>query len=505
MSTGSNMKAFVAAWGVAIAFLVLAFASRLYRLDWSVSGDHTSSFREVRSLTEKPFFLAKFEMYDVAPRTEPVGYALQAISFHVFGTAEAGSRTGSAIAGAVAIGVCVLLVARTYGLAHGVILGAMLVLWPWLLGHNQSNRPPYSYGFLFTSVAILATCVSWRRNSFVWGACAGAFSAIAISTQVISAVVPAGMLGFLLLERFVKRNPVQRRASAGYLALGTPLMLVSVGLAMWTFGPRAIEWGEVQGWGRAPKLEGLAFNVGWSVALLSLVGWVLSWRSEDPTERMWAMVAVMVVAACVFVPFVTAFRPDYVFPSALVFFLLASRVLTEVYEALSTKSRVAAMGVVVAVVLFPLPSFASYYQDGDRQDYRSAAAFINKHLQPGDLVAADTPGALEYYLDVPVQTAGRPSTTAAQTVATLSELASTGRRVWYVCRFAREEPSPEVDRWFWQNALRMLRIKRKRFDYHENILDVYLFNATAETRKRIEEEVPRGNSFMGNAPLPEDP
>jgi 4-amino-4-deoxy-L-arabinose transferase-like glycosyltransferase len=490
-------------WAVAAAFLILGCATRFYRLDWSVSGDHTTSFTEVRSLTEKPFFLAEFEQYDVQCRTVPVGYGLQALAFRTFGTSEAGSRTGSAIAGAVAIVVCVFLASRLYTLTYGTILGAMLLLWPWLLGASQSNRY-YGYAFLFTSVAILATGISWRRNSFVWGAIAGVLSAVAISTHVMSAVVPAGMLLFLLVEVVIKRGPVQRRALAGYVMVGGPLMLASVSLAVWAFG-RFVSAAAEAGWGRTPNLAGLAFNLGWSVVLLSLVGWFLSWRSDDPSDRMWAMVAVTIVAACVLVPFVTAFRPDYVFPSALVFFLLASRVLTDVYEALSTKSRVAAIGVVAAVVLFPLPSFASYYQDGDRKDYRSAAAFIDKHLQPGDLVAADTPGALGYYLDVPVQSAGRPSTGAARTVATLSELASTGKRVWYVCRFAREEPSSEVDRWFWQNAVRMLRIKKQRFDYHENILDVYLFNASAEDRKRIEEEVPRGKAFGAEQTLQSDP
>jgi 4-amino-4-deoxy-L-arabinose transferase-like glycosyltransferase len=485
-------------WAVAAVFLLLGFGTRFYRLGWSVSGDHTSTFEEVQSLVEKPFFLGAFEAYDILPRGVPIAYALQAISFKVFGTTEAGSRAGSAIAGALAIGVCVLVASRLYGLTYGIILGAMLALCPWLLYHTQNNRL-YSHAFLFTSIAILATCISWRNNSLRWGAVGGAFSAIAISTHVISAVVPAGMLLFLLIEAVSKRGPIRWRAVAGYAAVGIPLMLISVALAVWAFGhwtPAAA----TQGWHRSPHLEGLAYNLGWSVALLALVGWVVVWGSEDSSDRMWAMIAVVVVAACVFVPLVTAFRPDYVFPSALVFFLLASRVLTRVYEALLPKSRATAVGVVAAVVLFPLPSFVSYYQDGDRQDYRSAAAFINKHLQPADLVAADTPGALGYYLDVPVESAGRPSTTAARTIETLAELSSEGKRVWYVCRFAREEPAREVDRWFWQNAVRMLRIKKKRFDYHENILDVYLFNATAEDRKRIEDEVPRGKAFTADTP-----
>jgi len=478
-------------WAVSIAFLLLGCATRFYRLDWSVSGDHTSTLGQVQSLLDKPFFLDEFGKNDLLPRAIPVGYVLQAITFKAAGTTEAGSRAGCALAGALGIGLAVFFALRLFGLAFGTALGGMLALWPWLLIHSQSNRI-YSYAFLFTSAALLATCVAWRRNSIFWGALGGGLSAIAIGTHSISAVVPAGLLLFLLAEILTKRSSIQRRALMGYVVAGVPLMLVAVALTVWAMDHRPAAVAATEAWHRVPHLDGLAFNVGWSVTLLSVVGWFLSWRSDDPSDRMWAMIAVAIVAACVLVPFVAAFRPDYVFPSSLVFFLLATRVLTRVYEAVSPNSKLLAVGVVAAVVLFPLPSFVSYYQDGDRKDYRTAAAFIEKQFRAGDLVAADTQGALGYYLDVPVLPAGRPSTTAPRTIATLTELASQGKRVWYVCRFAREEPSPEVDRWFWQNAVRMRRIMKKRFDYHENILDVYLFNPDSKDRERIEEEAPRG-------------
>lgn len=41
---------------------------------------------------------------------------------------------------------------------------------------------------------------------------------------------------------------------------------------------------------------------------------------------------------------------------------------------------------------------------------------------------------------------------------------------------AREELLQEVDQWLWKHGVRMLRIKKKRFDYHENITEVYLLN-----------------------------
>ncbi len=480
-------------WGVAFIFLLLSCATRCYGLNWSIWGDDTSTFLEAQSLLDKPFFITKFERNDLQARTVPIGYALQALTFKVFGKSEAGSKAGNAIAGSLAIALCVLLTSSLYGVTNGIVLGVMLLLWPWLIFHSQNARY-YGYAFLFTSAALLATGISWRRNSFGWGALAGALSASAISTHVISAIVPAGMLLFLLFEIVVKRGTVQRQALTGYITVGVPLMLCSVALAVWAFG-RAVPIAVAAEWGRSSNLQGLVFNLGWSVTLLSLVGWALSWNSEDPTDRMWAMIAVAAVLASIGVPMVMAFRPDYVFPSSLVFFLLASRVLVRIHEALWRDSRVGAVGVVTALLLLPLDSFASYYQDGNRHDYRSAAKFIETHLQPGDLVAADSPGVLGYYLPVPIQTAGRPSSTAARTVATLTKLASQGTRVWYVCRFAREEPAPNVDRWFWRNAIRMLRVKRKRYDYHENILDVYLFNPSAADKKQIDDEVPRDEPF----------
>jgi hypothetical protein len=103
---------------------------------------------------------------------------------------------------------------------------------------------------------------------------------------------------------------------------------------------------------------------------------------------------------------------------------------------------------------------------------------------------ADTPGALGYYLGVPVEPAGRPNANAKQCIEVLNRAMADGRRTWYVCHFGREDPPAEADRWFWSNAIRMLRINRKHFDYTQHALDVYLFNATAADRERIEREKP---------------
>lgn len=463
-------------WIVALSFLLAAALTRFYRVDWSVSGDDTSTFTAVRSLLDKPFFLKDFEPYDDQPRGAPVGYLLQALTFRLCGTDETGARCGTALGGSLAVGLCVFAVGRLYGLVQACIVGVMLILWPWLLFHSQSHRV-YSYAFLFASAAMLTGAAGWQRNSLVWGVVSGVLTAIAVSTHAFAIVIPLGLGLFVAIEAVRERTGIQRRAIRGYVTVGVPLLLVSCGLAVWAFG----HWPdrEAMGWGYtgAHSLMGLAFNVTWSVALLSVVGWLYAWRESDATLRMWASVACVIVAVSVVAPRFVSFRPDYVFPVSVVFFLLAAHVLAEVFSALRARSALLGWGVVAGVLLLALPSFASYYQDGNRKDYRAAARFVQEHAHDDDLIAADTPGALAYYLSREVLSVPRPTSAPQECVEALGQLEQRGERIWYVCRFAREEPAPEVDRWFWQNAVRMLRIKQKRFDYHENILDVYLFNA----------------------------
>ena len=463
-------------WVVTLSFLLAATLTRFYRVDWSVSGDDTSTFAAVRSLLDKPFFLREFQPYDDQPRGVPIGYLLQALTFRLCGADETGARCGTALAGSLAVALCVFAVARLYGLVQACIVGVMLILWPWLLFHSQSHRV-YSYAFLFASAAMLAGAASWQRNSLVWGAVSGVLTAVAVSTHVFALVVPVGLAVFVVMEAVRLPTAMRRRAMWGYVAAGLPLLLVSCGLAAWAFS----HWPDrkAMGWGYTGvhSLMGLAFNVAWSVTLLSAVGWLRAWRQSDATLRMWAAIACVSVAVCVVAPRFVSFRPDYVFPVSLVFFLLATHVLAEAYSALRARSAVVGVGVVAAVLLLAVPSFASYYQDGNRKDYRTAARFIQEHAHGDDLIAADTPGAMAYYLNREVLSVPRPTSAPQECVEALGQLARRGTRIWYVCRLAREEPVSQVDRWFWQNAVRMLRIKQKRFDYHENILDVYLFNA----------------------------
>lgn len=462
-------------WALILAciFLIPAGATRFCRLGWSFSGDETSTFGEVQSLVDKPFFMAKLTLTDALPRAHPVAYMLQFLAHKAFGQGEFGARVGVATAGTLAIALIVLLTCLLFGKLPAIFTGIMLLLWPWQLGHSQVNRM-YSYAFLFGSTAILSGALAWERKSFAWGGLSGIASALAISSHNFTVIIPASFGIFVILERLMGKGAAPRRGIEGYVALGIPLILLSSCLAWLAMRRYTSEVGLVYS---APHtLMALANNLSWSVTLLAVVGWSWAWRSGNAALRLFAVVAGVAVLTSAFLPAIVAFRHDYLFAISLPFLLLASQALVKCYEATAAVSRPLAWGIAAAFFLMPLPSFVSYYQDGGRKDYRGAAEYIKAHWQEGDLAAADANALLSYYLHRNVLPAPRPFAKPKECIDALEKIVATGKRAWYVCRYERDEPPTWTDQWLWQHAWRMLRIKKKRFDYEENALDVYLLN-----------------------------
>jgi 4-amino-4-deoxy-L-arabinose transferase-like glycosyltransferase len=471
------------AWVIGVIFLLIAGATRFYRIGWSVSGDHTTMMDGVESLRTKPFFsLEGLTPGERQARMIPLPHLLQGLAYDAFGHDEAGVRTGSAIAGAVIIAIAAMAVTRVYGPASGVILGSMLVTCAWLLGSHQSNRH-YSYAFLFGSLAILATATSWRRNSILWGLLAGACTALAVAMHTVLFALLMATGVFMVIEAFLRKSPVPRRSVWAYWVTAIPLTACALAPFIWCMlaykGP-PVDWG----YSSFHSVAGLVLNLGPSVAVLALIGFFLPWRGDDVMGRLCAVIAAAAVMACAVLPLVHSFRHDYVLPMSLSFFMLASGTATAVYDAVRRhRGRALAVAVTAMLVAMPLPSLASYYQDGDRHDYRAAAQFIKNNAKPADIVASDSPGCLGYYLPTPVETGHRIFSRPDAAMAALDKLAAGGRRVWYVCRYSRESLEPDADRWLWRNAVRMRQIKKQRFDYHENIVDVYLIHGKQDKRQ----------------------
>ena len=476
---------------VALAMLALGAATRFYRLSWSMQGDEPSSFEEARSLLNRPFFMSQPEKLDRLPRANPLGYALLAAGYRLFGTDEAGARTMPALAGALAVAAIVLFTGWLYGLPVAIIVGGLLLLWPWQIFHSQNNRS-YSFAFLLASTAMLSGALAWRGDSRAWAVFSGLTSALAVSCHNTTILVPLALTAFAVSERLRRAGPYPARAVKAFAMVAGPLLALSCGLAY--LGLRGWGGDAAEGYSVGHTLLGLAYNLTWPVAALSAIGWFAAWRDQDRTWRILALVALAALAtACIAPKLAASFRHDYLFAASAAFVLLAAKTVAEIARALAARSRALAgdpptryiafagpVAVVLAILALALPSVASYYRDGDRPDYRAAAACIRQHRAPGDLVAGSNSESLEYYLHERVQTVSRPEAgQSPRAIDEIQRLTSGGRRLWLVWHYSRNELPEDMDRWLWGRAARLLHHKQKRFDYHENVVDVYLFEPSS--------------------------
>lgn len=495
------------AWALALGFLVLAIATRFYSLDWTFSGDELIAFDEAQSLRDKPFVGAWHSLADILPRGHPVAYGLQLLTYEAFGQGEFGARVGVATAGALSVFLIVLLTHFLFGRLSALYIGVMLILWPWHLQFSQTNRM-YSYAFLFGSLAILSGALAWSRNSFCWASLSGVASACAIGSHNSTAVIPAFFVLHALVEYFRARDPLPRHAVVGYALVGIPLVLLAFGVGWlsmrhwaqgvsgyygWSVPPVWLAGHGMSEFGMRPviTLLGLANHVGWAVTIFCIAGLVWAWRRGSSLQRMLAIFVVMIAVMCAVAPVITVFRIDYAYGVSLVFLLFASQVLVAIHQSLKAHSRVLAWAVAGVFFLPIMPGFASYYQDGNRHDYRTAAAYVIANWQEGDIVAADSNMILAHYLPCEVLPAERPAGRSDKFMEALGKIAATGRRTWYVCRYDVGESPQWADQWLWQHAVRVLRIKKPRFDHNSNIVDVYLLNGAAPAPMSGAEALPK--------------
>jgi hypothetical protein len=199
--------------------------------------------------------------------------------------------------------------------------------------------------------------VAWSCNSLGWGMISGCLSGAAIAVHTMAVITLAGLVLFWAIELLLKKAPMRRRALFGYAATGLPLMLLSSSIALWAL------WGFPAVADRSATPAGnartIVYETGLSVSIMAIAGWLYAWRGGDWLDRMSACVAAVAAAAALLAPIFVPFPARYFYLSALPIFLLAGGLLAKAAAALAKESRLLGVGLCVAVLIVPLPSFVS--------------------------------------------------------------------------------------------------------------------------------------------------
>ncbi|MFO0982083.1 MAG: hypothetical protein U1E76_10140 [Planctomycetota bacterium] len=226
-------------------------------------------------------------------------------------------------------------------------------------------------------------------------------------------------------------------------------------------------------------VQGLAYNLGIQVVLLSAIGLPLVW-SEDRSKAVFllCLTAVPFVLVVALAAAGRSVGERYVIPSLAAYFALAARPLAGLDRALAcTRPRLPWLATLAAILPFA-PGVVSHYLDGDRPDMRAAAEFVRARAKaPPDLIVADQHRLLAWYAGfaVPERIEEAPPPSSRPRLVRKIENWSEGA-LWVVIPEAFEKSAGdkgEFARWTEQHCRLVAEFHVPRYDYHQNILRVY--------------------------------
>jgi hypothetical protein len=184
------------------------------------------------------------------------------------------------------------------------------------------------------------------------------------------------------------------------------------------------------------------------------------------------------LAASFLMPFFIVYHYSYAFPLALPVVVLAGFAVGEVFELLRTRGSAVAYAWVAAVCAFHVPSVLSHFRDGSRYDYRTAAAYVGAHWRPGDRVAAVSGAPLAWYESVCNPTLWLPP---SNPLPRIKELSLDAGRLWIVVPSDRTGLNSDVGRWLYAHCAQELDVRRKRFDYRDYAVTVFLHSSNSKS------------------------
>lgn len=464
-------------WVQGTVLILFAALTRLYRLThWPLAGDEffTIQDSQVLAFKGKPL-LFYLNHYLIEPW---------------IGLDALGVRLLPVIFGIASIPLLFWAGRKLFGPPAGLFASLLALLNPWHLYLSQFARY-YPLVFFFSILVIVAFFFAFRDDSVGW-LIGGVVAATLAILSHASAGLVLGSIGFWVVASTVWEYAKEGRVSGFRTAVSGAIVAAVVVASVVYLVPVLVDWTRniPAEYGFAGVVLFLSFGQ-WLTAGTSLfaVGGA-AWLWTDG-ERGTATYLVSVVA----LPFLFLALGGYffkasvpfLFPAAPAVFLLAAYFVHRIYRELRNTRFSAA--VISGVVLLAgsatgATSFVSHYMDGSRPDFRSAASYLNRHVESDDaVVLTDRMRSLERYLDVDVETVGFDRSVQQMETAVAPDSLSSPREVW-VTAWIKERAGfsgwalGSAEDWIRTNCVLRHVASRPRLDFRRNDVRVYRCGAT---------------------------
>lgn len=379
------------------------------------------------------------------------------LSVNRLGVSEWSARLVPALIGVVSVPVLYFPIRKMLGRAVGLLSVLLLAISPWHLYWSQNARF-YTLLMLFYVLALLLFYLGLEHDRPFYLLGSVLFLGLAARESLLALFLVPVLGSYLLLVAVL---PVEKPAGFSRLRrfgiLLIPGLLVAAYFA-WPYITHLPEW--FRGFSRVNNspiwlAAGMAYYVRLSTVCMAAGGaaFLLLRRRGGLRLRAGLLLAVSVLLPLLLLMVLSTFHYSanrYVFVTLPSWLILAAVGGVELFRTANNAAngldpRWLAVGALLFLLVDPLGEAALYfqYQNGNRDDWRSAFAYINARRAPEDRVVAPQREVAEYYL-------GERASHFAQ--IDLAQIEAAEQTVWFVENMNAADLYPDVIQWVQREA-----------------------------------------------------
>lgn len=467
MSRISHLLERPAFYYLLLALITLfALALRLYKLgEWSFWGDEIYTLRNAREAIAEPGLRALSAML--------TGLVLEWV-----GTNEWSARLVSALIGAISIPMLFWPVRKIFNPGIALFASLLLAISPWHLYWSQNARF-YTSILLFYTLALFAFYFWLEENRFRYLIAFFLLLGLAMLERM-TALFIAPVLGVYVLSLLIL--PVQKPAG---LTLRNMLILIVPGaiLAALFIGSRLdslTNFVPQMGWiNNNPFwiVAGIVFYVTIPVILMGMAGLVVLLMQRSRSALLLGSAAIIPIVAMMAISLVSYAANRYAFVALTAWLVLAA--VAAIHLMGASKTKLIAASILLLLIAEPLSQNMLYYryQNGNRDDWKSAIALVERHRQEGDVIAVAHSDIGKYYL-------GDKSTNFYR--VDLDQIDSLGQRVWFIEDMNVAEIAPEKARWL-RKETQLFGVYDVHVEARQYLMRVYLYDPDLPENRIVSE------------------
>ncbi|MDR2440290.1 MAG: glycosyltransferase family 39 protein [Planctomycetaceae bacterium] len=481
-----------------VILVVLAAMLRFYHLGtWSHGFDENYTTMETRYFFENrpiPSYMFKNPQFDPQKsqfsRLPPMiiaAYYVHWLDYRLFGDDEFGSRVLPAIIGSFCVGIVFLLAYPLFGGSASLILAVLILLFPDHILHSQNNRF-YSQTFFCLSVVLLLGGHIVVKRSVVAALLLGPMSILMVLSHSLTGLIWGFLLiglvvGFWGTKQFnwdnISWNNILSCKIVWILGSWSIILLA---IAILHILPLA------QSWNNFPTTTvssihavfGLIFGLGWSFFMMCVPAWLyVLFHFKKSCYGYWCIITILCGTAIFFLPLKMAYLAHYrflfSFPFLVILALFIDWIGKLIIQSEIPYCRTFCCIWILFVLFSNVPELASYYQDGNRYDWRAAYQYIREHRQPDDQIVCSPLAANRYIPELETKFLAREIN-----ATTLQELLDRNQnktgRFWIPVVFNRYEPDENIRSWLYNHAEYKTRFGKKRYDFETYFIEIFLYS-----------------------------